>query len=93
MGFTEEMKKALKGSGVITPAYATIDNWAVISGMGRRSTYDALGRGDLRAIKAGTRTLIDVEHGLAYMRSLPPAKIRAPKATRTHPDDDGGGVP
>ena len=42
-----------------------------------------LGRGDLRAIKAGTRTLIDVEHGLADMRSLPPAKIRAPRHQRT----------
>lgn len=85
MGFTDEMKKALKGSGAITPAFATIDNWCAISGMGRRSTYDAVGRGDLRAIKAGTRTLIDVEHGLAYMRSLPPAKIRAPRHQRTAP--------
>jgi hypothetical protein len=79
MGLTEEMKKALKGAGAITPAFATITNWGVISGMGRRSTYDAIGRGNLRAIKCGSRTLVDVPHGLAYLRSLPPAKIRAPK--------------
>jgi hypothetical protein len=85
MGLTEVMRKALKRSGAITPAFTTIENWCVISGMGRRSTYAALGRGDLRAIKAGTRTLIDVEHGLAYMRSLPPAKIRAPRHQQTAP--------
>lgn len=59
----------------IQPAFTTVANWCDISGMGRSVTYDALGRGDLRAIKVGTRTLIDVAHGLAWLRSLPPAKI------------------
>jgi hypothetical protein len=49
--------------------------------MRRSATYNALGRGDLKAIKVGARTLIDVEAGLAWLRSLPPAQIRAPKAT------------
>ncbi len=79
MGYTVEMKKALKRSGAITPAFATIDDWQTISGMRRRSTYEALGRGDLRAIKVGGRTLVDVEFGLAWLRSRPPAAIRPPR--------------
>jgi hypothetical protein len=48
--------------------------------MSRTATYYALGRGDLKAIKVGARTLIDVEAGLAWLRSLPAAEIRAPRA-------------
>jgi hypothetical protein len=62
-----------------SPKYATIENWLVIAGMGRRSTYDELGRGNLKAIKVGARTLIDVEAGLAWLRSRPSAVIRAPR--------------
>ena len=82
MGFTDEMRKALKGSGQsgTVPAFCSIDQWCALSGMGRRVTYDEIGRGNLKAVKLGNRTLIDVPHGLAYMRSLPPANIRAPKA-------------
>lgn len=61
------------------PKFCTIDHWLVISGMGRRATYDRLGSGDLKAVKQGTRTLIDVDAGLAWLRSLPPAQIRAQK--------------
>jgi len=52
--------------------------------MGRSSTYEALARGDLRAIKLGTRTLIDVAHGLAWLASLPAARIGA-TARSAHP--------
>jgi hypothetical protein len=62
-----------------TPKFATIDNWIAMSGMGRRSVYDYLGTGELKAIKLGGRTLIDVEAGLAWLRSLPPPVIRAPR--------------
>ena len=58
------------------PVRATVTDWCAISGMGRSATYEALGRGDLRAVKAGTRTLIDVAHGLAWLDSLPPATVR-----------------
>jgi hypothetical protein len=47
--------------------------------MGRRTTYDELGRGNLRAVKVGTRTLINIEAGLAWIASRPAAQIRAPK--------------
>ena len=59
-----------------TPKYPTIPDWQRIPGMRRTSTYEALGRGDLRSIKLGTRVLIDVEAGLAWLASLPPAEIR-----------------
>jgi hypothetical protein len=61
------------------PSFAPIPKWMVISGMSRSGTYVALGRKELKAIKIGSKTLIDVEHGLAWMRSQPAAEIRAPK--------------
>ena len=62
-----------------TPKFAPVPQWCALSGMGRSSTYNALGRGDLKAIKVGSRTLVDVEAGLAWLRSMPAAQIRAPK--------------
>ncbi len=62
-----------------TPKYGTIDAWCDHTGMGRRSVYDYLGSGELRAIKVGARTLVDFEHGLAWLASRPPAVIRAPR--------------
>jgi hypothetical protein len=50
--------------------------------MSRSSTYEALGRGDLRAIKLGTRTLIDVEHGFAWLASMPVAEITTGRGRR-----------
>jgi hypothetical protein len=65
---------------VPSPKFAPIPQWCVISGMSRTATYNALGRGDLKAIKVGSRTLVDVEAGLAWLRALPAAQIRAPRA-------------
>jgi hypothetical protein len=62
------------------PAYCSIDAWLAMSGMGRRNVYAELGLGNLRAIKVGSRTLIDVEFSMAWLRSRPPAVIRAPRA-------------
>jgi hypothetical protein len=66
-----------------TPRYCSIADWCTISGMSRSGTYEALGRGDLRAIKLGVRTLVDVEHGLACLASLPAAKITTGRSRRT----------
>jgi hypothetical protein len=55
--------------------FATIRTWEEISGMGRSKTYEELGKGNLRAVKSGRSTLIDVDHGLEYLRSCPRAKI------------------
>jgi len=61
----------------IQPKYAPLPHWCVISGMTRTATYYALGNGDLRAIKqpGGRRTLIDVDHGLAWLAAQPSAEI------------------
>ena len=65
------------------PAYAPIaPDWLAISGMSRSGTYEALGRRDLRAIKCGSKTLIDVAHGLAWLASLPEAKVTAPRVRK-----------
>jgi excisionase family DNA binding protein len=63
----------------IYPAYCTIKRWCEISGLGRSVVYQMLGDGRLRAVKAGNRTLICVQAGLAYLNSLPTATIRAPR--------------
>jgi hypothetical protein len=65
------------------PIRASITRWCDLTGMGRSATYEALGRGDLRAVKVGTRTLIDVPHGLRWLESLPPARIRPHGARHT----------
>lgn len=63
----------------VTPKYGTIETWMALSGMGRRATYDALGNGHLKAVKAGSRTLINIEKGITWLESLPPAQIRPQK--------------
>lgn len=74
-----------------TPYFAPITEWCRLSGTGRRSTYDHIAAGHLRAIKVGRRTLIDIRAGLEWLRSLPPAKIRlSPQAARRQSAKNGG---
>ena len=70
-----------------TKKYGTIDQWTADSGMGRTATYEALGAGHFRAVKSGTRTLIDYDSGFAYLDSLPPAQIRRPAPRRLRTAD------
>ncbi len=53
------------------PAFMRIKAWCQLSGMSAAGTYRALNSGSLKAIRMGNRTLIDCEHGLAFLRSLP----------------------
>jgi len=62
-----------------TPKFASIEAWCAISGLSRRVTYERLGSGELKAVKVGSRTLVDCDAGLAWLRSLPPPAIRAPR--------------
>lgn len=66
----------------LTPLFAPLPVWQTISGMSRSRTYELLAVGKLRAVKCGKRTLVDVEHGLAYIRSLPAAKFTASLARK-----------
>jgi excisionase family DNA binding protein len=61
-------------------AFATIGTWTQMTGIGRTTTYGLLTDGKLRAVKAGGRTLIDVDHGLAWLRSQPTVKISIKRA-------------
>jgi hypothetical protein len=66
---------ATTGLPEIPRKYGPVADWCVMTGMSRRVTYDRLARGELRAIKVGTRTLLDFEHGLAWLRALPSAQF------------------
>src|SRR5215208_5967739 len=57
------------------PQFAPIPGWCQISGLGRTKTYEEAGAGNLRIVKVGGRSLVDVAHGLAWLRSLPNAPI------------------
>lgn len=54
-----------------SPRFGSVKTWCQLSGMGATSTYAALQRGDLSAVKVGRRTLIDIERGLAWLRKAP----------------------
>ena len=64
------------------PKFATIETWLALTGLGRSKTYYLLAEGTLRAIKAGKRTLIDVEHGLAWLRSQPAAEVHCNRSRK-----------
>lgn len=53
------------------PRYASVDEWTRLSGISRTVTYDRIAKGELKAVKVGRRTLVDVEHGLSWIASQP----------------------
>ena len=64
---------AVNSTGItpMTKAYGTLPEAVQFSGMSRTSIYEALKRGDLKARKAGRRTLISFADLEAYLASLP----------------------
>jgi hypothetical protein len=72
----------------LSPRFATIKAWTVLSGMSRRNVFDHIAKGNLVAHKLGKRTLVDVEAGLAWIKSQPAPKIRL-----TAPRPKKGGRP
>ena len=66
----------------IQPRYVSIKEWCRMSGQGMTSTYAALARGELTAIKMGRRTLVDVEAGIAWLRSRPAWRPSVPVAAQ-----------
>jgi hypothetical protein len=58
-------------SEVLRLAYR-IDEFVRLSGVGRTSVYEALKTGRLKAVKAGTRTLILADSAHEFVASLPP---------------------
>jgi hypothetical protein len=66
--------------GEARPAFAPVPAWCDISGMTRSGTYEAIAAGHLHAVKQGRKTLIDCDHGLAWLRALPAAKVTPRKS-------------
>jgi hypothetical protein len=62
----------------LQPEFASLDQWEELTDMRKRTSYEHIGLGNLRAFKVGSKTVIDVPHGLAFMRSLPAAVIKPP---------------
>jgi hypothetical protein len=50
-----------------------------ILGIGRSKMYEALGRGDLAAVRDGSRILITTESIRRYQANRPPANFAPPK--------------
>jgi hypothetical protein len=74
-------------------AWTTIQGWCALTGMSDGATYNAMSRGDLVTRKLGKRVLIDVEKGLAWLNSLPPATIRLARAPRREPAVEASATP
>lgn len=71
--------------------FGPISVWCQMTGMSRRVTYQWLAEGKLRAFKAGARTVLDIEHGLSVIRSLPVATFTSSRrASRPASDVSGG---
>ena len=58
-------------SGFLPKAYGTMPEAVQFSGMSRSALYLALKRGDLKARKAGRRTLIGFDDLRDYLANLP----------------------
>ena len=56
---------------VSPPAFVTIKGWSAVTSMGRTATLQAIRAGHIPAVRLGSRILIDLAPGLAWVRSLP----------------------
>lgn len=63
------------------PRYAPIPKAIAILGIGRSTLYKEAARGNVRLIKCGWRTLVDIQQALEWMATLPEASIAAPYRT------------
>jgi len=71
------------GSGFpLIPKWGKISTWCALTDWGRTKTYQAIADGVLRAKKFDKTTLIDIEHGLGVIESLPDAQISTGRSKR-----------
>jgi excisionase family DNA binding protein len=64
------------------PRLSTISDFSRLFGVGRTMVYQLVGTGELRAVKVGRRTLIDIESASAWANNLPPAAIHTVRPRR-----------
>ena len=67
------------------PPFVPVKEACVVGGFGRSKLYEVVGAGRVRAVKLGSKTLIDTASLLTYLDSLPAAQIRPAKTKRTTP--------
>ena len=65
------------------PRYSPIPKACDVLGFRRSKLYELAGAGAIRIVKVGGRSLVDMEAAMAYMATLPLAKI-APSSTLTN---------
>jgi hypothetical protein len=64
------------------PRYVPIPKACDLLGIGRTKLYEYAGDGLIRVVKAGGRSLVDIEQALGWMATLPTAAI-APQHRKT----------
>jgi hypothetical protein len=67
----------------LEPITVTIPQCMRITGKSRSAVYEAIGRGELEAVKDGKLTLITFKSVKRRQAGLPPAKIAPPKPKRS----------
>jgi hypothetical protein len=60
----------------LPPILCRIPQAAAMIGRGTRFIYEAIATGKIEAVKSDKRTLVVVDSLRAYVRKLPPAKIK-----------------
>jgi hypothetical protein len=76
----------LETFGSVQPFAVTItDTQLILGGKARSEIYKAIGRGDLDALKDGSKTLIVVASIVRYCGRMRPAQIKPPLAKKTAP--------
>ena len=63
--------RAAQPNGVTAPLAVTIAEGVRLSGISRTALYESMKRGDLAALKAGRRTLINFADLARYVAALP----------------------
>ncbi len=71
------MSQSLKT--VAVPRYATVPDACAILGFQKSKLYELAGEGQIRLVKVGARSLVDMEVALTWMENLPIAAIAAPR--------------
>jgi excisionase family DNA binding protein len=75
------------------PPFVAVKQACALGGFGRSKLYELMGLGRVRAVKLGTRTLIETATLLAYLKSLPTAQIRPLKSARNLAPPSSGDCP
>jgi excisionase family DNA binding protein len=75
------------------PPYVPVKQACVVGGFGRSTLYNVVGKGLVRAVKLGTKTLIDTASLLKYLETLPAAQIRPAKPAKKRTPPATGNLP